>query len=137
VNHRNGPPKNGETPKGLTKVEGLPHPAPTTNQYSGGSRQTSWWLVHQYIQHALAEAGSWPMVGTPAWCALDDGDPAKVAAIYDAAQHHALRLELNQEARCQASRDISAAADWSGIAQNIRQHNEFYAARPYLKRVAS
>jgi Protein of unknown function (DUF2742) len=60
----------------------------------------------------------------------------KLAALLDAARHHALRLELNQEAQCQASRDVSAAADWDGIAQNIRQHEEFYSAKPYLRRSA-
>ncbi len=108
-----------------------------TADTSSASREVAWLTVHEFVQHVLAAAGSWPMVGTPAWCELDDDDPVKIAAVYDAAQHHALRLELNQQAMAEASRDISAAADWSAIAQRVRQEREFYAEKPYLRRVAS
>jgi Protein of unknown function (DUF2742) len=110
--------------------------ATCTEHFSNSSRQVSWLTVHEYIQHVLAEAGSWPMVGTPAWCLLADDDPVKIAAVYDAAQHWALRVETSQESLAQASRDVSAAADWDGIAQNIRAHNEFYAEKPWLRRSA-
>jgi hypothetical protein len=70
----------------------------------------SWWSVHEYVSVTLEQVGLWPMVGTPEWCALADGDPVKLAALLDAAQHHALRLELNQESRAEASHAISAAA---------------------------
>jgi hypothetical protein len=99
------------------------------------SRQVSWWSVHEHVAPALAQAASWPTVGTPAWCALGDDDPRKQAALYDAAQHWALRLETNQEARADASREISAAADWSAIGTEWFRINQFYAARPWLKRV--
>ena len=59
----------------------------------------SWWSVCEYVAAQLERAGSWPMVGTPGWCALADDDERKLAALFDAARHHALRLELNQEAR--------------------------------------
>jgi hypothetical protein len=42
---------------------------------------------------------------------LDDTDPRKVAALFDAAQHWALRVETSQQAQAETSRDISAAAD--------------------------
>jgi hypothetical protein len=61
------------------------------------------------------------MAGTPEWCALPDDDPVKLAALFDAARHHALRLDVNQAARAEASRDISAAADWPAIATKIFQ----------------
>lgn len=77
------------------------------------------------------------MAGTPAWCALDDGDPVKTAALLDAAQHWALRVETCQQAACDASREISAAEDWSAIAQHVQDRREFYAARPWLRRSAS
>lgn len=101
------------------------------------SQQCSWWTVHIYVEPILTQAHSWPVVGSPAWCELADGDPRKLAALFDAAQHHALRVEIAQEARCAASREISAAADWAAIAQEVRNRGEFYAARPWLKRVAS
>lgn len=100
------------------------------------SQQAAWWPVHQHIVQALEQVGSWPMVGTPAWCALDDQDPAKLAALLDAAQHWALRLETCQQARCDASREISAAGDWSALRRRIFVRTCFYDARPWLKRVA-
>jgi hypothetical protein len=101
------------------------------------SQQVSWWSVHEYVADKLAPVQSWPTLGTPAWCLLDDDDPRKLAALVDAAQHWALRLETCQEASCEASRAVSAAADWSQIAAYIRAERDFYAARPWLKRVAS
>jgi hypothetical protein len=77
------------------------------------------------------------MVGTTEWCALDESDPRKLAALLDAAQHWALHLEINQEARAEASKTVSAAADWRAVAQEINQRHNFYAERPWLKRAAS
>lgn len=77
------------------------------------------------------------MAGTPAWCDLADDDPAKINALLDAAQHHALRVEIAQEARCEASQAISAAEDWASVSEAIKAHNDFYAARPWLKRVTA
>jgi hypothetical protein len=94
----------------------------------------SWWDVHEHVAPYLAAAGSWPTAGTPAWCALPNGDPAKLAALLDAARHWALRLECCQAAECQASHAISAAEDWAAIGNAIRRHTEFYAEKPYLRR---
>jgi hypothetical protein len=93
------------------------------------SQQVSWWSVHEQVTGLLQEVGDWPMAGTPAWCALDDDDPVKLAALFDAAQHWALRVETCQEAECEASHDISAVADWSAIATEIRQRREVYIPR--------
>lgn len=101
------------------------------------SQQCCWWSVHVFVADRLERVGDWPMAGTPAWCALDDADPAKWAALLDAAQHWALRLETCQEARADASRAVSGALDWSALAHEINQRTEFYAARPWLRRVAS
>jgi hypothetical protein len=102
-----------------------------------GSQQVSSWSVHEFVQPLLTQLGSWPMVGTPAWCVLDDDDPAKVAALLDAAQHWALRIETSQQDLCDASRLIAGAADWSVLAQKSTQRNAFYAAHPWLTRVSS
>jgi hypothetical protein len=76
-------------------------------------------------------------VGTPAWCLLADDDPAKQAAIFDAARHWALRLEMCQEARIDAADRISLAVPWPEVAQYLRSHNEFNDSRSWMKRVAS
>jgi len=101
------------------------------------SQQVNWWSVHQWVLPKLAKAGTWPTAGTPEWCALDDKDPRKWAALLDAGQHWALRMETMQQALCELSRDVSAAEDWSTIAQDIRARNELYTEKPWLKRVAS
>ena len=101
------------------------------------SQQVSWWSVHEFVEPILAAVGTWPTAGTPEWCALPDNDPAKLAALLDAAQHWALRQETCQQAHCDASREISDALDWSALSREINERNDFYAARPWLKRVAS
>jgi Protein of unknown function (DUF2742) len=100
-------------------------------------QQVSWWDVHEFVAPILARIASWPTVGTPEWCLLDDDDPVKIAAVYDAAQHWALRIETCQQAKCEASQAISAALDWSSIVRELKGLREFYAARPWLRRAAS
>ena len=103
-----------------------------------GSRSVSWWSVHEYVAPRLAEVDSWPMVGTPTWCALHDDDPIKLAAIFDAAQHWALRIETAQEAMAEASHEISGVADWSATAQSKFRHDSAIAyGTYYIPRVAS
>jgi hypothetical protein len=98
------------------------------------SQQVSWWSVHELVSAVLNQVNDWPTAGTPAWCSLSDEDPAKWAALLDAARHHALRLELGQEARAEASKAISAAADWPKTAQEMRQLNDFRVAHEWAKR---
>ncbi|OBF95783.1 hypothetical protein A5773_13875 [Mycobacterium sp. 852014-52450_SCH5900713] len=88
-----------------------------------------WWLVHQFVQPLLTEVGCWPMAGTLTWQNLAEDHPAKIAAIYDAAQHHALRVDAAQAALVGAGQDISAAVDWSGFASSSRQRNGIYIPR--------
>ena len=77
------------------------------------------------------------MAGTPELCLLEDHDPMKLAAIFDAARHHALRVETAQQARCDASKAVADAVDWAAVAREINQRTAFYEARPYLRRKAS
>ena len=83
------------------------------------SQAVSWWDVHEHVAPVLAQVRSWPMAGTPAWCQLAGDDPAKWAALLDAAQHHALRVETAQAARAEASRAVSGAANWAQIAREV------------------
>lgn len=110
--------------------------AKSFTEFSNSSRQVTWETVHEYVQRVVATVG-FPMVGTPSWSALSDDDPRKLAAIYSAAEHWALYIENNQRAMAEASCDVSTAADWSQVALEIQQRNNFYAEKPYLKRVAS
>ena len=97
------------------------------------SQQVSWWDVHTFVEPLFtAVNNAWPLVGTPEWCQRDDRDPAKWAALLDAAQHWALRLETCQAARAEGSRAIASAAGWSTVAREVQQRADFYAARPWL-----
>jgi Protein of unknown function (DUF2742) len=109
------------------------------DQHIRSSRQVAWWDVHLYRDRMLKQLGvtAFPTVGTPAWCALPDDHPAKLAAALDAAQHWALRVDTAQEQLAAAAQTISAAADWATIAKANRDRAEFTAANPWAKRVAS
>lgn len=63
------------------------------------------------------------MLGTAAWRALAADDPARWASLLDGGQHWALRLELNQEALAEASKDIASAADWPAVAREVLQRD--------------
>jgi Protein of unknown function (DUF2742) len=102
-------------------------------------RVVDWLAVHHHIAPLLEKTGSWPTVGTPAWCALPDDDPAKLAAIYAAARHEALRIAMMQEAAEQASKAVSAAVreqggSWGEIGRRIRRHTEFETEHPWARR---
>jgi hypothetical protein len=101
------------------------------------SQAVTWYEVHEYRDRKLERLGveQFPMAGTPAWCALPDNHPVKIAAVFDAAQHWALRIDTAQAASCFASQVISAAADWSAIGQAQRNRAEFVAANSWTKRV--
>lgn len=85
------------------------------------SRTVDWWSVHTHVEPLLKEVGCWPMVGTLPWQALPTDDPAKLAAIFDAARHWALRVDASQAALADASRGVASAADWRQVAAGIRQ----------------
>ena len=87
------------------------------------SQQVSFWEVHVFVKAILAQAnsGAYPLLGTPAWCALAYDDPGKILSVLDAGQHHALRIELAQEAAAEASKAISAAEDWRAVGGAVAQ----------------
>lgn len=98
------------------------------------SQAVSFWEVHQWVEKFLATAGDFPMCGTVAWSELADDDKRKWAALLDFAQHHALRVETAQEARAEASRAVAGSADWSKIAQEVRQRSDFRDKHPWSRR---
>ena len=101
------------------------------------SRQIHWPSVSDVVRPVLSRHPDYPMLGTPAWCALHTDDPRAVAAIFAAAEQWALQQWIAQEADAEASHAISSALDWSAVAQRKRDEAEFYAARPWLRRAAS
>lgn len=105
-----------------------------TDNYARASQQVSWWAVHEFVVPRLQQAGDWPLVGTPAWCLLETRDPRKWAAVLDAAQHWALRVETCQEHARDAAHAVAGSVDWSALASQLRDRDDFYRARPWLKR---
>ena len=87
-----------------------------------GSRTVSWYVVYEFVAQLLTSVGSWPTAGTPEWVELAADDPRKLAAVMDAGVRWSLRVDTEQEQRAQASRDVAAAADWSAVARDLRNH---------------
>ena len=110
----------------------------TDRDSTTSARQTSFWSVHEHVEPLLTAVGSWPMLGSPAWCLLPVSDPRKVAALFSAAEHWALRLETCQQALADASREVAATADWRAIAVEWLRLNTAITDGPYyIERTAS
>lgn len=143
----NGPPDSGRPAAthhsgepSQSGQQGSPSTEPTghnSTRYRLASQQVSWWAVHEFVIQVLRRSESWPLAGTPAWCALADDDPVKLASLLDAAQHWALRLETCQEASVASSHDISTAANWAAIGQRIQARREWMVAHPWAARRVS
>lgn len=102
--------------------------------YALTSQQVSWSDVHAFVLPKLQRVGDWPMVGSPAWCLLEDRDRVKWASVFDAAQHWALRMEGWQLLECDSSHDISASEDWAKVARIAKNRADYFTARPWLNR---
>jgi hypothetical protein len=107
---------------------------PLTGAGSPASQQVSWWDTHEFITALVAQANHLPPAGTPAWCALDDTDPAKLLALAAAGEHFVLRLETAQEALAQASRDVAAAVDCQAIANGVQRQQWRRSSGTYIPR---
>ncbi|EUA45487.1 hypothetical protein E3G44_002525 [Mycobacteroides abscessus] len=102
--------------------------------YANTSRQVAWLTVHEFVQPRIEASGPFPVAGTVAWQLLSATDPGKWAALLDAAQHYALRLDIEQEAAIAAGQAISRSQDWGSVARKMRQRHDFYEQRPWLRR---
>lgn len=100
----------------------------------GDSRQVSWWPVHEFVTALIAQAGTPPTAGTPAWLDLADNDPLKLIALAVAGEHHVLRMETAQEAKAEASKAVAASADWPAIARARRRRTDATRSGAYIPR---
>jgi hypothetical protein len=92
------------------------------------SRQVAWEPVHRLLAPLLGTPV--PAPGTPAWVDLDDNDPDKWSAIFWSSMWWALAEDGRQTAMAEASRAISAAADWPAEARWIqRRRSSVYIPR--------
>ena len=65
------------------------------------------------------------------------GDARKLASLFDAARHHALRVETAQQALCDASTAICEAYDWTAIAKEKFVLDCAIECGTYIPRVTS
>ena len=100
------------------------------------SRQVSWWPVHEFIEAAVAQAnyGPLPNAGTPAWCALSDGDPRKLLALAVAGEHHVLRTETTQEIWAEAAKSIAGSQEWANVRDDSRRHAQAIRSGAFIPR---
>lgn len=107
---------------------------PRTPTFISASRTVDWWAVHEFVQPFLDSVGTWPTVGTLEWCALPKNDMRRWAAMLDAAQHHALRIDTAQAAMAEAGHAISATTDWAEVGRRARDRGEFHAKNTWAAR---
>ena len=88
------------------------------------SRAVAWFEVYSFAERFAAShdvaLNHLPIPGTPAWCGMPDDDARKLMALVLGGVREALNHEVAQERRADASREISAAADWTALSQRIR-----------------
>lgn len=99
-----------------------------------GSRSVAWWPVHQFVAALVAQAGTVPTAGTPAWCSLADDDPTKLLAVAVAGEHHVLRVQIGQEALAEASKAVAASTDWPATARATRRRADAIKSGAYIPR---
>ncbi|KMV21251.1 DUF2742 domain-containing protein [Mycobacterium heckeshornense] len=99
----------------------------------------SWWSVYEYVESLVAQAncGPVPLAGTSAWLTLADDDPAKLLAVAEAGVHWCLRIDALQAELAEASKAVSAAADWRHVAAEITQRRAAEATGTRIPRKAS
>lgn len=83
------------------------------------SREVNWATVLEFVQRQGIDPTRVLIAGTPAWAALPDDHPDKLAAVLVAGLHHVLRLDLAQAAQAEASRAVAGTpdVDWARIGR--------------------
>jgi len=102
----------------------------------------NWEAVRDFVYRLPARPNTTIIAGSPEWCALDDDDPAKLAALITAGSRWVLEEEIDQLARRrQAQKDMALGLletlPWAQICKQIEQRDEFYRKNADLKRRAS
>ncbi|WP_052066182.1 DUF2742 domain-containing protein [Rhodococcoides fascians] len=101
------------------------------------SREVDFIAVHDRLAPILDDAvllGDIPVLGSPAWVDIPNGDVRWRHSVVAAGYRWAAREWLEQDARIEASHELSESRDWSAVARSIRQRNEYLAANPWARR---
>lgn len=87
------------------------------------SRQIGWWSVYELLAPLLGDRPP-ALPGTPTWQQIPDDHPDKWRSLLWTAVWWSLAQDTRQEAAADASREIAAATDWSGLARRITARTE-------------
>lgn len=98
-----------------------------------------WDPVRDFVYRVLGGHTTTIIAGTEAWAALDDDDPAKLAAVLIAGSRWCLEeniaeIHWQRGALKRAANAISESRDWKQVAKRIRDRDQFYRDNPGLKR---
>lgn len=98
--------------------------------------------VRDYVQRLVGTSGgSTPAAGSPEWCALADGDQAKLIAVLTAGTRAVLvedELAALDDRRCAAKEtaiEVAQAANWSDVARRVRDRDQALRSGAYIGRV--
>ena len=99
--------------------------------------------VRAYVQRIFASnQGRPPLAGSPDWCELGDGSPAKLLAVLVAGSRWVLESDLaaredRRHALKDAAVEVSDAADWSAVAKRVRDRDAAIRSGAYIERVVA
>ncbi|WP_431840292.1 DUF2742 domain-containing protein [Gordonia hongkongensis] len=97
-----------------------------------------WSAVRDYLyRHPVGPTHI--IAGSPEWQALDDDDPAKLAALITAGSRWVLEEEIEQLARRREAHKAMALGlletlPWAQLVRQIEQRDQFYKKHPDLMR---
>lgn len=97
--------------------------------------------VRNYVQRLVGTSGgSTPAAGSPEWCALADGDQAKLVAVLTAGTRAVLKDELDalDDRRCATKAtaiEVAQAANWADVARRVRDRDQALRSGAYIRRV--
>ncbi|MEZ0052113.1 hypothetical protein ABIA30_003125 [Mycobacterium sp. MAA66] len=98
------------------------------------TRQVDFLIVHEFVAPILREVPAWPAAGTLLWARLEDTDPAKWAALLDAARYQALDLQIQQEHLDGAAKSIAVSQEWADVRRYSRRRAQAIRAGAYIPR---
>ncbi len=99
--------------------------------------------VRDFVQRLVGPAGGpAPAAGSPEWCALADGDRAKLLAVLTAGTRAVLEDELaaldgQRRAEKSAALEVAQAADWGMVARRVRDRDRAAKTGQYIERRVS
>ncbi|WP_338855440.1 DUF2742 domain-containing protein [Gordonia hongkongensis] len=98
--------------------------------------------VRAYVQRLVGTAGGpAPAAGSQEWCALADGDRAKMLAVLHAGTRAVLEdcvaaIDDRRRKSKAAAVEVSQADDWTAVARRVRDRDQALKSGSYIERVS-